>query len=228
MTRPLRIIGTTASLLVAVCALGWRAGQQDALPMPPAPEPWVPLPRTGTTATSLEGRWQLIAALEEGGAGSLVRTCGFRDDSAPDRYRLQIAQDEMQTGLREVTLRVDSTERIVISVRALHPGWRTDVPPAPVITATLPWSKLEPLRRAWAGSGMWNEPPEGYCMPFRPLVMEACVDGEYALRQWDCMSHGKDYETLWNAVTVSLPEAPPHPSWTLPPPPVPGERRLIR
>ena len=224
MTRPLRIIGITSALLAGVSALGWRAGQPDVLPLQSAPEPWVPLPRTGTTATSLEGRWQLIAALEQGGAGSLVRTCGSRRGDPRDQYRLELTKDRFFTERRQILVQIESPDRIMVSVQALHPASWDHVPAAPVTTVTLPWSALEPLRRTWRESPIWNGPERFMCTHSRWLTMEACIDGAYALRQSMCESGLHDaYDALWEVATRTLPP-PPAPPWDPFPPPPPSMR----
>ena len=215
MSRSLRIIGITAALLAAMATLGWRAARQDALPMPPAPEPWVPLPRTGMDASGHELRYQL----QSEGGNDFSTACGAPTNMAPpDRYRLRIAQDAWGKGARDIVIEVDGPDTLRVTVTS------DEVPPAPppptpgeedsqaeavtaeprFTTVRLPRATLAPLRDAWRGSAAWHGPQQGPCKDGRPLLMEACVAGRYARRNATC-DHGDTHPAMWDAATTLLP-----------------------
>ena len=215
MTRPLRIIGITSALLAAVSALGWRAAQHDAPPKPPAPEPWVPLPRTGMDASEHELRYQLSAQ----GNNDFSTACGAPTDMAPpDRYRLRIAQDAWGKGARDIVIEVDGPDalRVTVTSDAEPPAppppipgeeaTQTDVVPAQrrFTTVRLQRAELAPLRDAWRGSAAWHGPQQGSCKDGRPLLMEACVAGRYGRRNATC-DDGDTHPAMWDAVTTLLP-----------------------
>lgn len=222
MAHPIRVIVLAAALLVALGALGWRAAQHDVRPTPSAPEPWVPMPRTGMDASRREMRATLRTDIDVGGVTPLSSTCGYRDEGAPDRYRLVLTKDRYFSEVRRIDVVVESPDRIVVSVQAINPVSGGEGPKAPVGTSTMTWKAVEPLRRAWRDSPIWNRPQRSECTHSRWLSMEACIDRAYALRMAVCETDTREaYDALWEVVTTTLPP-PPDPPWELRPPPKPG------
>ncbi|MFZ5636480.1 MAG: hypothetical protein ACOY82_07805 [Pseudomonadota bacterium] len=184
--------------------------------LPPLEDPpWIPLPTTGVDASSPALR-ELIAS-PYAGERALVGDCGIADDADRERYRLQIARNAWED-VREVEI-VRRGEWLEIEVRDGFPPAPLEPPrdgrPSPeydivqpIAHARIHRRDAEPIRRAWDTQGLWHaeQKPLG-CSDGRPVTLEACIDGRYAIRHRNCDADAyPSTQALWDAITILLPK----------------------
>lgn len=181
--------------------------------------PWIGLPQSGMDASRAPLRELLVAA--PGNMRPLSSGCGMRDDMNRERYRLSISRNAWKD-FREIEFVPDGEWLDVAILDGFPPpppepprsGVRAEedeVLVQPVVRARLRRRDAEPIRRAWNTPGLWHaeQKPLG-CMDGRPVTLEACIDGRYAIRHRNCdVEAYAPAQALWNAVNRLLPAPEP-------------------
>lgn len=213
MSFSLRKIVLWAALIAAV-AIGVFLLHMQRRALPAVVDaPWIGLPESGMDASQPDVRRLLAQSF--GGARSLSERCGMGHDVERERYRLWISRNTWEDA-REIEF-VPRGAWLEVSVRDGFPpppeppldGARApdSDPVQPIVHANLRRVDAEPIRRAWNTQGLWHaaQKPLG-CMDGRPIVLEACIDGRYAirLRHCDAAAHAPT-QAMWDAVERLLP-----------------------
>lgn len=211
--------------LIAIACVGAGVALLPALrPAPPSVEdaPWIGLPASGMDASQPALRRLLDSSF--GADHDLADTCGS-DGAAPERerYRLQISRDAWRD-FRTIEL-VRRGDWLDVAVRdgfpppPPEPSRDGTAPPPhdmvrPVATARIALRDAEPIRVAWNTQALWHaeQQPLG-CRDGRPVTLEACIDGRYAIRHRNCdPASVAPAQQLWDAATALLP-APERAYW---------------
>jgi hypothetical protein len=176
--------------------------------------PWIGLPQTGMDASQPPLR-ELLAQ-SSGARHRLSATCGKGNDVERERYRLWVSRNTWED-FREIEF-LPRGEWLEVSVRdGLPPpppeptrdGATTpdDIEVHPIVHARIRRRDAEPIRRAWNTQGLWHaeQKPLG-CHDGRPIVLEACIDGRYAIRLRHCDADAHlPTQAMWEAVERLLP-----------------------
>lgn len=108
-----------------------------------------------------------------------------------------------------------SSDNIEVEYRPL----RSVTPPPPgvsfapdtVIHARYNKQQMHAVRDAWLDTHLWNSPQSRsffHCTDGAPILLEACVNGEYAARARNCDNSHAAMMRLWNALNAVRPAAP--------------------
>jgi hypothetical protein len=216
-----RILLWLATLALIGAGVALLSAPRRALP-PVEDAPWIGLPASGMDASQPTLRQLLDSPF--GADHDLADTCG-RDGAAPERerYRLQISLDAWRD-FRAIEL-VRRGDWLEVAVRdgfpppPPEPSRDGTAPPPhdmvrPVATARIALRDAEPIRVAWNTQALWHaeQQPLG-CRDGRPVTLEACIAGRYAIRHRNCDPASiVPTQQLWDAVTTLLP-APERTSW---------------
>lgn len=196
--------------------------------------PWIVLPRSGTDASGLETR-QLLSRLGSSGHGfhdatSLYFTCGSESSFARirNRYIAHVAKDAYNPGWRVILDMQGEDAEITWSLDGLvgppppppMPSRTKDdgaVLVTPTQRTTLHRDQLERVRRAWDTDTLWHSSQDNFlCHDGNAVLLEACIDGQYAVRMRNCSSdHFAASHELLQALTELL-AAPEEPYWRRP------------
>lgn len=186
------------------------------IPSPPtAPAPWIPLPANGMDASNAAVRDLLLSPRP---ADGFARHCGDFDDDGSERYRIFISKDGRED-FRAYDFLVhgewlDVTVLDPLPAPPSRPADGSDDASAgqahalPEVRTRLAKRDAEPIRRAWDTTSVWRgeQGPTG-CSDGRPFVLEACVDGRYAIRSGSCgPAAAAQSHAMWGALTSLLPE----------------------
>lgn len=210
---PRRIVLWLALIGTATIWLVLSPSKRHALP-PVDDPPWIPLPRSGMDAADPALR-ELLSS-HYAGMYPLAGTCGMHDDATQrERYRLRISRDGWGD-YRAIEI-VPLGDWLDVSVRDDGPppaperresakGAFDVTPERPVVHARIRRRDAEPIRRAWDTPALWHAKQASFagCLDGRHVILEACIDGHYALRHRDCDA-AEPARELWGAVTTLLP-----------------------
>ena len=214
-----RVAGMAGILATGIFAvLFWKPVAPRETGTPPVWTPWIGLPAIDDRMSSQDARvamFEVERAEESGGAryygDTLIGQCGksFGDWQGSERYVVNMAESafsgakswriEMDVEGDQVKARVEYASNVVAPPPLRVPGTRTAAPPrtSPPRTIALPKASLQPIADAWRGERGWNAPQQPLeCMDGRPLVLEACVHGRYAMRKLQCDALGSG-DRLW-------------------------------
>jgi hypothetical protein len=214
MTPAPKSVVLWVALIAAVGVyLALLPGQRRAPPAVVDP-PWIGLPQTGMDASQAPLRELLVQS--SGTRHRLSATCGKGHDAERERYRLWVSRNTWHD-FREIEF-VPRGEWLEVSVRDGLPPPPPEPPsdraPAPeyvevhpVVHARIRRRDAEPIRRAWDTQGLWHaaQKPLG-CADGRPITLEACIDGRYAIRLRHCDADAHlPTQDIWDAVERLLP-----------------------
>lgn len=211
---PRRIVLWLALIGTATIWLVLSPSKRHALP-PVDDPPWIPLPRSGMDAADPLIRELLRSPFREN--HGLSPSCGGYHDDGSERYRIVISRNAWED-FREIEI-VPHGEWLDIAVRDAFPPQPPDphqvgakqgeyIEIHPTMRVRISRSDAEPIRRAWDTYGLWHaeQKPLG-CADGRPLTLEACIGGRYAIRHRNCdVDAYASTHQLWDAVTTLLPK----------------------
>jgi len=187
-----RAIGVWLGLLVLAgfVVLAWQARSRAIASAPPGP--WLELPAGGMDVSDWASRQWLRDGLGDG----LAAQCGHDHGLPRERYTARVPSDDGRTWRAVIDIGADTAW--VTASR--DPGVRL-APQAPKTQAqdlargpgagganlalphALPKAQLDALRRSWRSPALWAAPvSESEDASLAPVVLEACVDGRYAVR----------------------------------------------
>lgn len=180
--------------------------------------PWIDLPKSGMDASQASLRELLVVYPRE--TRRLSASCGMGNDTDRERYRLWISRNAWED-FREIEF-VPDGEWLDVTVRDGMPppppepshggdSASADDVVLPVVRVRLHRRDAEPIRRAWDTPGLWHaeQKPLG-CMDGRPVMLEACIDGRYAIRSRHCdLDASAPAGAMWDAVDRLLPAPEP-------------------
>ena len=81
----------------------------------------------------------------------------------------------------------------------------------PVTHLRMKKSRAEPIRQAWNNDALWHAPQKpDTCADDALMMLEACVDGRYAVRRRSCVDNADEAaDTLRMAFKILLPAPQP-------------------
>ncbi len=177
--------------------------------------PWIGLPASGMDASQFALRQLLDSPF--GADHDLADACGS-DDAGPERerYRLRISRDAWRDFRAVEFVRrgdwLDVAVRDGLPPPPPEPSRDGIAPPSdvllqPAATARIALRAAEPIRRAWNTQSLWHAEQQALgCRDGRPVTLEACIAGRYAIRHRNCdPAAGEATQVLWDAVVKLLP-----------------------
>jgi hypothetical protein len=152
----------------------------------------------------------------------LAIRCGIHGDEAPyagkekDRYVAHIGENAFHPSWK-IVMDVDGND---IDIRwgyeNIPPppplGDRRPIRVEPVSMTRKSRAEMESIRKVWSDQALWHAPQDAQafaCLDGDPVLLEACVNGQYAARSRNCNEQAmKATVKLWQAFNRVLP--PPH------------------
>lgn len=211
---PISVMLWVVAFAAAGASLSWLHARRSALPSVEFPS-WIPLPMSGMDASRPALRGLLVSPIKA--TSDLAATCGMYDDgSERERYRIRISRNAWED-FREIEI-VPRGDWLEVAVRDGFPPPPPEPPHdgtpqreydeiRPTIHVRLHQRDAEPIRRAWNTRALWHaeQTPLG-CADGRPVTLEACIAGRYAVRHRNCDADADvQAQRLWEAVTTVLP-----------------------
>jgi hypothetical protein len=196
--------------------------------VPPSSEsPWIGLPDSGMDASEVSIRELLnpYGHRHVGGGDPFTRlawSCGqfqgTRDSRFPERYIAHVSDSAWAPSL-DIIIEVDK-DQLLFSIRS------ADYPPPPpppssdgrtpdmitirpVTHLRMEKSRAEPIRQAWNNDALWHAPQKAdTCVDDALMMLEACVDGRYAVRRRSCIDNADNADNALRTAFKTLLPAP--------------------
>lgn len=227
----MRVIVISGALVtVAAGALSWQY-TRPSKPIRPTWAPWIGLPATAMDMSSQHVREALfnlgqLEGYEKGEAPgeTLIQRCG-EDVSAgddPDVSEIYVARmaDSSFAGARgwHVKFSVEG-EKVLVSIQDAIGFVAPPLPPEPGLElpqarsppharkdVVFTRSQLQPIADAWRDRQLWDAPQETVeCTDGMPSILEACIHGQYAMRDRRCSAAAPQAMALWKTIQRVLP-----------------------
>lgn len=184
-----RAIGVWLGLLglVALVVMAWQGRARQAPTAPPGP--WLDAPAGGMDVSQWASR-QWLRTGHLGGIGDgLADHCGHDAALPRERYAASLPGTQGDDGWRLIIDMGPTIARVTATRDAgarLAPDAALQTRSATTTVArprAFSRDQLEEVRRAWRSPRLWAAPvSDGPDDPSAPVVLEACVDGLYAVR----------------------------------------------
>ncbi|HEY2347322.1 MAG TPA: hypothetical protein VGH80_15840 [Xanthomonadaceae bacterium] len=203
----------------------------EPVPQPKQWTPWIGLPSGGMDASSQPLRGALkqlegMESMEKGEAPGeiLIRRCGEQlavgnDADTSEIYVARIA-DSAFGGARawHVRFAVEG-EQVKVAIEseiamdpppppppgAIARGTYFSRPQTAITDAVFTKAQLQPIADAWHDPGGWGAAqPDTECQDGMPAILEACVRGQYGMRDLRCSPTANPMR-LWQAIQRLLP-----------------------
>lgn len=163
---------------------------------------WIGLPDSGMDTSAFPLRqlllYQSMSRANRNRYFDLAMQCGSHSDIEEDRFReryiARFTESAWEPGW-EVVMDVEK-DLISFSVRSgdfLPPplprqaGAPEMITIRPVTQLRMPKAKVEAIRQAWDEPSLWHAPQkESFCVDGTNVQLEACVHGQYAVRDRRC------------------------------------------
>lgn len=196
---------------------------------------WIGLPDSGMDAGELPIRELLNPHGHRVGdddaftglAWSCGRFHGISDSLFPERYIAHVSESAWGA-YQDIMIDVDE-DQLLFSIRSGDflpppppPPDGADTPDMitirPVTHLRMQKSRAEPIRQAWNNHALWHAPQKpDTCADDALMMLEACVDGRYAVRRRSCVDNADEAaDALRTAFKTLLPA--PEPTYERPAP----------